>query len=386
MELYSVIKNDGPGGLLFWKFTGEDFRSGSQLIVAENEEALFVKDGVVVSSFSGGRFGLRTNNYPFIDTLRSSFSGGVSAFSCKVYFINKAHVMELYWGTDSPIAVIDPATDIMLEVQARGGYSVKVADAKKFVLKFVANNTASVGSDALETRFRTAFLQDIKETIATGLIGAGRDIRLISTRLGEFAGVITPKISSIFEEYGLETVRFNIIALDLVKNDNFAQMEAARAEFAVMGKRDATLNRYGQTWQRVQGRDILMTMAQNEGAAGAASGMGMGMGVGMAAGGAMSAIAGSVFTPFAQPSAPPQPAAPAQAVASRFAPKAAAPAAADAAEIECPACHKKSPAGTKFCGECGVKLPDAPAKAFCTSCGKELAPGAKFCGECGAKQ
>ena len=61
MELYSVIKNDGPADVLFWKFTGEDFRNGSQLIVAENEVALFVKDGVILETFEGGRYNLETN-------------------------------------------------------------------------------------------------------------------------------------------------------------------------------------------------------------------------------------------------------------------------------------------------------------------------------------
>ena len=81
MELYSIIKNDGPAGAIFWKFTGEDFRIGSQLIVAENEEALLVRDGVIQEVFSGGRHTLQTNNFPLIDKLLSKFSGGKNAFS-----------------------------------------------------------------------------------------------------------------------------------------------------------------------------------------------------------------------------------------------------------------------------------------------------------------
>lgn len=46
---YSVIKNDGPGDLLAWKFLAEDFNMGSQLIVAESEEALFFKDGEILN-------------------------------------------------------------------------------------------------------------------------------------------------------------------------------------------------------------------------------------------------------------------------------------------------------------------------------------------------
>ena len=81
-ELYSVIQNDRPADELVWKCAKEDFNDNTQLIVMESEEALFVKDGVVVETFSGGKFTLSTANYPFINGLRKIASGGVSAFSC----------------------------------------------------------------------------------------------------------------------------------------------------------------------------------------------------------------------------------------------------------------------------------------------------------------
>ena len=93
MELYSVIKNDGPADILFWKFTGEDFRNGSQLIVAENEVALFIKDGVILETFEGGRYNLETNNFSFLDNLIAKFSGGKNVFSSKVFFMHPATII-----------------------------------------------------------------------------------------------------------------------------------------------------------------------------------------------------------------------------------------------------------------------------------------------------
>jgi class 3 adenylate cyclase/tetratricopeptide (TPR) repeat protein len=46
--------------------------------------------------------------------------------------------------------------------------------------------------------------------------------------------------------------------------------------------------------------------------------------------------------------------------------------------MKCPQCQFESPAGMKFCGQCGGKL--APV---CPQCGTEALPGFKFCGECG---
>ena len=355
MELYSVIKNDGPGGLLFWKHEKEDFRTGSQLIVAENEEALFVKEGVVMQTFSGGRFALKTNNYPFIDRLRAAFSGGENAFHCKVFFVNKADALDLKWGTDSPIQVRDPEYGIITHVQGRGSYTVRVQDAKKFVLKFVANNVLAVDNTAISAMFRDAFLQKIKSCIARGIRESGQEVLGIVEDLETFAGKLSPLLSTVMEEYGLELVDPSRVTLEKAMA-NKAEMKAL-----------------GNDWQRVQGRDILMGMATNQGAAGAGAGLGMGM----AAGGAMGAMAASVFSPFVPPAAPvPSPAAPAE---SLFAPK---PASGGAV---CPNCGKELPASTKFCPECGTKI-EAPKKAFCPNCGKELTAGTKFCPECGAKQ
>jgi hypothetical protein len=51
----------------------------------------------------------------------------------------------------------------------------------------------------------------------------------------------------------------------------------------------------------------------------------------------------------------------------------------------CPSCKATVPAGTKFCGECGAKIPApaAAAKTFCGECGAKIQPGVKFCPECG---
>lgn len=368
MELYSVIKNDGPPDVLFWKFLGEDFKTNTQLIVAENEEALFVRDGIIQETFDGGKYTLKTNNYPFIGKLRSMMSGGVSAFNCKVYFINKAHVLELYWGTDSPIQMRDPEYGIFTSVQARGSYTIQVADAKKFVLKFVANNTQMKTNDEFNDKFRTVFMQKIKSTIPKAIREMGQEILGICEHQEEFAEHLTPVLNEVMDEYGIRIVNFYVGALDIPQNDpSREKLENAFANKAELGLLD-------NDWQRIQGRDILLATAQNQGAAGAAAGAGAGIGMGMAAGGAMGAMAQSVFAPIQQQQPAPPPAA--SKGGSRFAPKSSAPA------TECPSCNAQVATGAKFCGECGTKI--EIQKAFCSNCGTEMQSTVKFCDECGS--
>ena len=47
--------------------------------------------------------------------------------------------------------------------------------------------------------------------------------------------------------------------------------------------------------------------------------------------------------------------------------------------MNCAKCGHANPAGTKFCGECGVRLVSG-----CAACGAENPPGNRFCGSCGA--
>ena len=71
MPIMNVIKNNAMGNMLCYKVPYEDFNVGSQLIVAEYEEALFMKDGLVENSFGPGKYSLTTENYPFITKFMS---------------------------------------------------------------------------------------------------------------------------------------------------------------------------------------------------------------------------------------------------------------------------------------------------------------------------
>jgi Double zinc ribbon len=59
-----------------------------------------------------------------------------------------------------------------------------------------------------------------------------------------------------------------------------------------------------------------------------------------------------------------------------------------AADVACAGCGALVPHGLKFCGECGIPVPQAkplPVEGtVCPSCGAKFDNPMKFCGECGA--
>lgn len=396
MPIMNVIKNDAFGDMLCSKIPCEDFNIGSQLIVAEYEEALFMKDGIIEEVFGPGKYTLTTDNYPFLTKMMSKFlTGGVNAYSCKVYFINKSHHLELKWGTGTPVRIIDPVWNIEVHVQARGTYSAVVKDGKKFFLKMVGANTAAAEGDLVKN-FRTAFIQNITDALAEYLTTSKDEVLVVCNRKKALADDLKQNLNTILDEYGMELVNFYIENIEIPENDacmqrirelrilrqekmfereqNIAdermqfglrQEEAdtaryvsgqhAQADYERMHIRDQDGN---NGWARQEAVEILKKAADNEGNGSEIMNIGMGLGMGSAMGGAVRNMADMVF------------------VNNETANAGKAP----DTQI-CPHCSAVVPAGMKFCGGCGKPLQQP--KKLCANCGAELIAGMKFCGECG---
>lgn len=400
MPILSIIKNNSTNNMLCYKVPAEDFNYGSQLIVSEYEEALFMKDGIIEVVFPPGKYTLTTENFPFLTRFMSNIlSGGVSAYSCKVFYINKAHHLELKWGTGSSVRVIDPVWGIEVHVQARGAYSVQVKDGKKFFLKFVAANLAADEKDIVKN-FRTAFIQHITDALAEYLTSQDKEVLVVCNRKKQLADEMLPILNGILDEYGMELVNFYIENIEIPEDDDcmlrirelrikrqekmfereqsladervkfdirresseadrYVSGQHAQADYERMAIRDQDGN---NGWARQEAAGILKDAVQNEGMGGTFIGAGMGLSVGAQ----MGQMAGQMMGQSTSESVL------GTGVAFGGAEK----------KVICPNCNAVVPNGMKFCGNCGSKVEIERPK--CSECGAELIPGMKFCGNCGA--
>ena len=399
--IMNVIKNESMGNMLCYKVPCEDFNNGSQLIVAEYEEALFMKDGIVEETFTAGKYTLTTENFPFLTTLKSNLvTGGVSAYNCKIYYISKQDHPEKKWGTSEPINVLDPYWQTYLHAQGRGAYTIRVKDGKKFFIKMVGANR-SASDDDLVRNFRTAFIQNISDELAAYLTSSTEEIIVVCNRKKQLADALTNTLQPVLDEYGVELVNFYIENIGVVDDENLKSITRMRRERQErmferqqniedermkygLSKEKAEADRYvsGQAaqadyermkirdqdgnngWARQEEAEILKTMARNEGSAGEFAGAGMGIGMGLAMGGISKSLMGDMFPGgnanmgLADPN-------PSQAAAVKI----------------CPKCNATVPEGMKFCGSCG-SLIETPKKK-CANCGAEIPEGMRFCGQCG---
>lgn len=316
-----VIKNSGPGELLIWRQPEEDFNTNSTLIVMPGEEAIFIKGGTVEQTFDNGTYKLSTENYPFISRLRNAFAGGISTFNCVVYFVRKAHSVEIRWGTDSPIQVRDKMLGIATKLRARGAYKVQIGDPVKFLEKLIGNNVFYQTQEELNKYFINEFQSKIKSVIARAINESDTEILGIDSRLDELSDTIEPFMQEILDDYGLKCVKFTVAAVDIdddelrrrydeIGIDAIAKMRNAQADKAVMGI-------LGDDWGKQQAANILGNLSMNPGAGGVAA-AGAGMGMGMAAGGAFGSMAQQMFAPMSSSTPVQQPQPFQQAPSGRF--------------------------------------------------------------------
>lgn len=339
----SVIQNTSDGNLLVSKHQEENFNTNSTLIVAPNEEAIFIKNGVIEQVFENGTYNLTTENYPFISDLRNTFSGGKNSFNCNVYFIRKAHSFEIKWGTNSPIQLRDPVLNIATSVRARGAYKIQIDNCSRFLLKLLGNNVNYLEQESLNNYFINEFQQHIKTILTSTIIALNKEILGISAELNTLAEKITPALQEILNEYGIKLIVFSIAGIDIPENDpNRQKLEEAFANRKVM-------NILGKDWSRQQSTEILHSLAENEGGI---AGLGASIGMGLSAGNVIADMSKNVMTSTEQ-------------------------------QKICPQCQKALAYNAKFCSECGYKF---ETKKYCINCGSEISENAKFCSNCGNKQ
>lgn len=343
-----------------------DIKLGAQLIVQENQSAVFFRDGKALDTFGPGRHTLTTNNIPLLTRLLSIPFGGTSPFQASVLFIARHTFQDLKWGTKEPIAFRD--TELrMVRLRAFGKYSMRIADPQLFAGSIVGTrgivSTEAIGS----------FLRDIVVARLNDLLGENlKTIFDLPAYYDELAAGVKSRVADDFSKQGLELV--DLIISAITPPEEVQKMIDERSGMGAIGDMNAYM-------QFKAAQSISDAAKQEGGAAGQGMGLGLGLGFGQM-------MAGAVGGAHAQGSG----AAQTQTVAcakcgtqnptgAKFCSNCGATQQApQAASVACPSCHAQAPAGSKFCASCGTSLVPQP----CKNCQAPVQPGAKFCASCGA--
>ena len=385
MAIFDVIKYEGDNTTFVWKHPKEDFNTSSQLIVHESQEAVFFLNGQALDLFGPGKYTLETQNIPFLRHVINIPTGGVSAFHCEVYFINKVEQMAISWGTDSKVQYMDPVYGFPISIGAGGEMSLRADDSRRLLVRLVGTESY-LSRDKLVSYFRAFLMARIKTYIAQTFRESRTSIFESDEHLNEFSDELKKKLEPDFSEYGVSLEQFFVTRI--VKPDGDPQYEKFRdihfrqyadvaeakirqqvgvidqqtkAQKMVIESQGMAQKRQieGYTYQQERGFDVAEKIAQNEGA-GNFSSAGIGLGMMAGVGGAVGSTVGGIWNTGLSEIQPNQ-----------------------AEDMFCEECGARLMPGMAFCDECGHP---AAANASCLKCGYVFERPGKFCPKCGAKR
>ena len=352
------------------KGSGE-IKMGAQLVVRENQAAIFFRDGKGLDVLGPGRHTLSTMNLPIITKVLSLPWGFTSPFRAEVYFINMKVFTTMKWGTKDPVVFKDSELG-MVRLRAFGNFTTRITQPLLFI-NTIVGTMGEYFTDNIEGYLRDIIVSRLNDFLGE-YVDTILDLPKVYDEMGE---AVKMRLADDFIKYGLELIDFFVNSI--TPPAEVQKMIDERSGMAAVGNLDA--------FMKFKAAKAMGDAAKSGGGGTAGEGAAAGMGLGIGAGLGMM-IPGMMFKSMNQENLNPE----------QIMKKGTVNCPDCHAEVsldvrfchrcghqmvvmqKCPQCEKNLNATAKFCSNCGY---DLKAELKCSKCDNKLLPGTKFCPNCG---
>lgn len=298
--------------MLFWKWSNQEIKKGSRLIIRPGQDAIFLYNGKTEGIFRDeGSYDIESEIIPFLSTLKGFKFGFNSGIRAEVLFINTKEVL-VKWGTKNPVLMPAPGLPGGMPIRSFGTFACKVADYDVLIEK-VAGIRREFTVEDVKERITSMLDQLLMKWIAK----EGKDMFNLQVNAREIGQGIQEDLDMEMQKIGISITAFAISSFNYPPEvQKMAEKAAAQSMIGDVGR-----------FQQINMGEA-MGNAQGGGTAADMAGLAMGMAMGQQ-------MAAQMY--------------PNQATAGT------AQAGTGKAPNFCPNCGTKT-AGANFCPNCGQKL------------------------------
>lgn len=253
--------------MIFWKWSNNEIKKGSKLIIRPGQDALFLYNGKIDGIFTDdGEYDIESQIVPFLSSLKGFKFGFNSGMRAEVLFVNTKE-FQVKWGTKNAINIPTPQLPGGMPIRANGTFTFKINDYVTLIDK-----VAGVKSSYLVEDVKTRISAILDQLLMKWIVKEGKDMFNLMANSFDISKGIQSDLEMEIYNLGLSITNFTIMSFNYP--ENVQKMINKSAEQSMIGD----MNRY----QQVSMVDGMTSGRMGAGSSAASDMAGMMMGMNMA--------------------------------------------------------------------------------------------------------
>ncbi len=198
--------------MIFWKWTNNEVKKGSKLIIRPGQDAIFMNNGKVEGIFEDeGEYDIESEIVPFLSTLKGFRFGFNSGMRVEVLFVNTKE-FTVRWGTQNPINIPSPQLPGGMPIRANGTFQFKVSEYIGLIDK-IAGVRDSYVVDDVKIRI-TAILDQL---LMRWISKEGKDMFNLQANAREIGKGIQDDLNMQLMDDGMKVTGFQVMSFNYPK-------------------------------------------------------------------------------------------------------------------------------------------------------------------------